>query len=361
MAPKERFPEAVLKVLALELEKFNMNEKDIAVALGTEAELVAKCMSGIKTPSRPFGVNLSALVMLSQKENLTFVEKTIMDALHHHFEVAHITESASTIFNTIRALATLEVPRETVGYAKLLNTLFGRKDNSEEVVFPSASLLELCRYVEEIVPLSSIHSSDEFLDGVCAIATNSYRKNITQAWNPQAVCVIHRALETLSPNEASILRRRFGLLVAKRTLKEIAQEAGKSMAGIAKIEARALRKLRQTKAGDLERFVLTFGEIVERNEILEGEIEHLKRQSTKKKPSIPPAPHVILDRSLSALDLSVRASNALKDEGIQTIRELLSRTKAQLLRAPNIGRKTFFEIEQALALHALQLEMFAEP
>ncbi len=361
MTQKARFPEAVLRVLVLELEKFSMNEKDIATLLGTEAELVAKCMSGIEVPSRPFGTNLSALVMLSQKESLTFVEKTILDALHHHLEVAHITMSASAIFNTVRALSTLEVPRDTVGYAKLLSVLFGRKDRCDEVVFPSASLLELCRYVEGIVPLSSIQSSNQFLDEVCAIACNTYRKNITQVWNPRAVHALNGAIATLSIREEQVLRSHFGLHRARRTQKELAAELEISGTRVMQIEARAIRKLRKTKAHELEKFILTFGEIIEHNEILEGEIEHLRRQIAKKETNMPTVPHAILDRSLGALDLSVRTINALKAEGIRTIHELLSRTKIQLLRAPNIGRKTFFEIEQALAVHALQLEMFVVP
>ena len=60
-----------------------------------------------------------------------------------------------------------------------------------------------------------------------------------------------------------------------------------------------------------------------------------------------------LEMPVSALDLSVRASNALEAEGIQTVGELVRRTEEQLLKLKNFGRTSVKEVEKKL--QALEL------
>jgi hypothetical protein len=55
-----------------------------------------------------------------------------------------------------------------------------------------------------------------------------------------------------------------------------------------------------------------------------------------------------MDRSVDALQLSVRASNCLSQAGIQTVGQLMERTEVQLLRLPNLGVETLREIRSAL-------------
>lgn len=54
------------------------------------------------------------------------------------------------------------------------------------------------------------------------------------------------------------------------------------------------------------------------------------------------------ERSVDALQLSVRASNCLKQAGIQTVGQLMQWTEVQLLRLPNLGVRTLREIRAAL-------------
>ena len=51
---------------------------------------------------------------------------------------------------------------------------------------------------------------------------------------------------------------------------------------------------------------------------------------------------------ISALDLSVRASNALETEGIQTVGELVSKTEDELVKLKNFGRTSLREVEKKL-------------
>lgn len=68
----------------------------------------------------------------------------------------------------------------------------------------------------------------------------------------------------------------------------------------------------------------------------------------------------ILKRSIDELEISVRASNCLKNENIQTIGDLVRKSGKELLTYENFGRKSLKELEKNLAKEALQLEMDVE-
>ena len=53
------------------------------------------------------------------------------------------------------------------------------------------------------------------------------------------------------------------------------------------------------------------------------------------------------------LKLSVRTLNCLKQEKIFYIGELIQRSENELLKAPNLGRKSLNEIKDALALKGI--------
>jgi DNA-directed RNA polymerase subunit alpha len=55
-----------------------------------------------------------------------------------------------------------------------------------------------------------------------------------------------------------------------------------------------------------------------------------------------------LSMPISALDLSVRASNCLEAEGIQTVGDLVSRTEDEMLKLKNFGRTSLREVEKKL-------------
>ncbi len=55
-----------------------------------------------------------------------------------------------------------------------------------------------------------------------------------------------------------------------------------------------------------------------------------------------------LSMPISALDLSIRASNCLEAEGIQTVGELIAKTEEELLKFKNFGRTSLREVEKKL-------------
>lgn len=59
---------------------------------------------------------------------------------------------------------------------------------------------------------------------------------------------------------------------------------------------------------------------------------------------------------ISVLDFSRRTQGCLSCERIQTIGELLSKTRDELIRLPNIGRHVIKDIEEVLLRHGLHLK-----
>ena len=63
------------------------------------------------------------------------------------------------------------------------------------------------------------------------------------------------------------------------------------------------------------------------------------------------------DIPVDELGLTVRSYNCLKNAGIHTVRELLVRTEAELLRSRHFGRKSLTELKEVLAGMGLRFGM----
>jgi DNA-directed RNA polymerase subunit alpha len=76
----------------------------------------------------------------------------------------------------------------------------------------------------------------------------------------------------------------------------------------------------------------------------------------------PKSPQVdpILLRPVDDLELTVRSANCLKAENIYYIGDLIQRTETELLKTPNLGRKSLNEIKEVLASRGLTLGMKLE-
>jgi len=68
----------------------------------------------------------------------------------------------------------------------------------------------------------------------------------------------------------------------------------------------------------------------------------------------------ILLRPVDDLELTVRSANCLKAENIYYIGDLIQRTENELLKTPNLGRKSLNEIKEVLAARGLTLGMKLE-
>lgn len=77
-----------------------------------------------------------------------------------------------------------------------------------------------------------------------------------------------------------------------------------------------------------------------------------------------PQPLVDIDPKLlqpvDDLELTVRSANCLKAENVYYIGDLVQRTEAELLKTPNLGKKSLTEIKEVLAKFGLHLGMKVE-
>lgn len=68
----------------------------------------------------------------------------------------------------------------------------------------------------------------------------------------------------------------------------------------------------------------------------------------------------ILFRPIDDLELTVRSANCLKAENVYYIGDLVQRTETELMKTPNLGKKSLNEIKEALKAHDLDLGMKLE-
>lgn len=76
----------------------------------------------------------------------------------------------------------------------------------------------------------------------------------------------------------------------------------------------------------------------------------------KQEPEVDP----VLLRPVDDLELTVRSANCLKTENIHYIGDLIQRTEVELLKTPNLGKKSLTEIKDVLASRGLSLGMRLE-
>ena len=74
-------------------------------------------------------------------------------------------------------------------------------------------------------------------------------------------------------------------------------------------------------------------------------------------PECEPEIDPILLRPVDDLELTVRSANCLKAESIYYIGDLIQRTEVELLKTPNLGKKSLTEIKDILASRGLSLGM----
>jgi len=104
----------------------------------------------------------------------------------------------------------------------------------------------------------------------------------------------------------------------------------------------AIRQAAMILAGQLDAFV--------DERVINAPVE------VEEKPEFDP----ILLRPVNDLELTVRSANCLKAETIHYIGDLVQRTEVELLKTPNLGKKSLTEIKDVLASRGLSLGMRLE-
>lgn len=175
-------------------------------------------------------------------------------------------------------------------------------------------------------------------------------------------------LANLSDREAEILRWRYA---KNKTLEETGEQFGISSERTRSIEAKALRKLRRENSQKLLRMGAAkwLNDLVqteakrlldekvprEVNQILSERIDEARRFMDKEAERLyliardgtpqetVPVP-VADSMEIEKLDLSVRAYNCLKRGGMNTVGDIVKRTRQEIMDIRNMGKKSYDEI-----------------
>jgi len=94
--------------------------------------------------------------------------------------------------------------------------------------------------------------------------------------------------------------------------------------------------------------------------ILQDQLTHfidLKGKKEEEPKEDEPEVDPVLVRPVDDLELTVRSANCLKAENIYYIGDLIQRTEVELLKTPNLGKKSLTEIKDVLASKGLSLGM----
>jgi DNA-directed RNA polymerase alpha subunit len=72
-------------------------------------------------------------------------------------------------------------------------------------------------------------------------------------------------------------------------------------------------------------------------------------------PEIEDKPRFDLTQSIGIFEFTVRTKNCLLAENIETVGDLIKWSRVELLKTPNIGKKSLLEIIDALSSYGLSL------
>jgi DNA-directed RNA polymerase subunit alpha len=108
---------------------------------------------------------------------------------------------------------------------------------------------------------------------------------------------------------------------------------------------------------DAEDAVRRAAEILQDQLSIFGDFTRRESESTKaEKGGVDP----LLLRPIDDLELTVRSANCLKAESIYYIGDLVQKTEVELLKTPNLGKKSLTEIKDVLGARGLSLGMKLE-
>ncbi len=109
---------------------------------------------------------------------------------------------------------------------------------------------------------------------------------------------------------------------------------------------------------DAEDAVRTAADILTDQLSVFGDFSNRNRAASQK--DISPGVDPLLLRPIDDLELTVRSANCLKAENIYYVGDLIQRTEVELLKTPNLGKKSLTEIKEVLAQRGLSLGMKLE-
>jgi len=195
-----------------------------------------------------------------------------------------------------------------------------------------------------------------------AVVSGEYERHVLPLWS-RDIDLVKTMLDELSPRQAETLRLRFGLCDEKPyTLKMVGEKIGITASGVRLHESNALRQLmhssriksfqKLTRPGVDEMLKARDAEITKLKEQLETATQVLmsvKRLIEEERiPVIHKELTPILTQSVFELPMSSRTYNCVKNCGMKTFGDLVTKTEAEMLHVKNFGRKSLSELKALL-------------
>lgn len=181
-------------------------------------------------------------------------------------------------------------------------------------------------------------------------------------------------LQTSDARRITVILQYYGINCEKKSLRDIGSAFGVSAERARQIRHAGMRRLRHgtakaelvafAKKARLEQKDYTFRELY-------AQVQELEREVARPSSLVPdikefPAAEQRVHEHVSNLSpeleamrvvdlrLTTRAENCLRSEYVNTVGELMRRTKKSFRRTPNMGKKTFEEITAVLASHGVE-------
>ena len=152
-----------------------------------------------------------------------------------------------------------------------------------------------------------------------------------------------------SETELSIIKS----LIEVGDISAVAANYGLSSARISQIACKVVRKIRNAER---------YGALIDKIDRLEEENENLKNQLLLAGEKVEEVENVaensvLLSKNIVDLPFTVRAINVMKMAEIQTVGDMISFKKSELLRFRNMGKKTLRELEEFADKYGLEFGM----
>ncbi len=380
MAGKTKYSEHVLMFAVQQLRMLGISISIIAelldVAIGTVQKRVKDIVPQTGSVFAAAWERFCKLEeeAISHREPST-QELTLYTALRQYLDIDSCLVVVDQVLLTMRELMLPHVPESEMGYFDLLDKAFELSE--EKISLPKVGDRQVSEPIDYLIlyapkqPVSMKDIMAAFRTGIADLR----RVQVAVPWPENARQVVEDTLLTLPLRESKVLADRFGLYGGrKKTFREIGQDFGLTSESIHRIESIAIRKLLRSPCWELlAPLVADFSVVLEERDSLKqknGELESammscrsliakLTRGMSEAGMSVDKSVKVdpVLLRSIDSLDLTIRSSNCLVAENIRCIGQLVQRSEFQLLRLPNLGRKSLNEIKEVLGNLDLHLGM----
>lgn len=241
------------------------------------------------------------------------------------------------------------------------NTLTAFKDTAEDVVRQKEKLAHLKAELRKAI------SEEQMLVNEVKANIGLIRrtKNLTAAKDFYlSIPEMMHDLGVISARERDIVKS----VIVESGLSKAAEAAQISLERARQIFVKAIRKSKDLT--DIKARLVEAEELKSENKILSKEIELLKKEIDLNKKTEEMSSEQrslafleidnlcrLLNKRIADYDLSVRALNCLSYAGIETIGDLVSCSKTDLLKRRNFGRKSLAEIEDLVDMLNLSFSM----